>query len=82
MGWSSGSRLFADVAEIIRDVVDNEDDRASIYREMIMAFEARDCDTLDECTGIDHVLDEVLDRHFDDDEDDDYYFDEDDDDED
>ena len=61
MGWSSGSELFARIAEIIEsiDVLD-DDDRREIYTEMIAAFEDFDCDTLDECTGIDMVLDELL----------------------
>lgn len=60
MGWSSGSGLFADIAEVIADTVADEDDRGTIYEAMIEAFMDRDCDTLEECTGIDHVLDEVL----------------------
>lgn len=60
MGWSSGSGLFAEVAAVIADNVADEDDRRVIYEAMIEAFMDRDCDTLDECVGIDHVLDEVL----------------------
>ena len=60
MGWGSGSSLFADIAEVIADTVADEDDRRTIYEAMIEAFMDRDCDTLDECLGIDHVLDEVL----------------------
>lgn len=62
MGWSSGSGLFAEIAEVIADTVADEDDRRIIYEAMIEAFIDRDCDTLDECVGIDHVLDEVLDE--------------------
>lgn len=75
MGWSSGSGLFEEIAEIILDVVDDEDDRREIYQRMIEAFECRDCDTLAECVGIDHVLDEVLDEAYgepDEDEEDDW----------
>ena len=60
MGWSSGSGLFAEIAEVIADTVADEDDRRIIYEAMIEAFMDRDCDTLEECVGIDHVLDEVL----------------------
>lgn len=60
MGWASGSGLFADIAEVIADTVADEDDRRIIYEAIIEAFMDRDCDTLDECTGIDHVLDEAL----------------------
>jgi hypothetical protein len=60
MGWSSGSSLFADIAEVIANNVTDEDERKAVYTIMIESFIERDCDTLDECLGIDHVLDEVL----------------------
>lgn len=60
MSWSSGSALFARIAEVIESVISNEDDRAALYEEMIVAFEEFDCDTLHECTDIDPVLDELL----------------------
>lgn len=60
MGWSSGSSLFADIAEVIANNVTDEDERKAVYAIMIESFIERDCDTLDECLGIDHVLDEVL----------------------
>lgn len=60
MGWSSGSRLFSDIAEVIADNVADEEDRLVIYETMVSAFIDRDCDTLSECMGIDHVLDGVL----------------------
>lgn len=60
MGWSSGSSLFADIAEVIANNVTDEDERRAVYDAMIEAFTERDCDTLDECVGIDHILDEAL----------------------
>ena len=60
MGWNSGSSLFADIAEVIANSIANDDERRVVYEAMIEAFVERDCDTLDECLGIDHVLDEVL----------------------
>ena len=60
MGWSSGSRLFADIAEVIADNVTDEDERRTVYDAMIIAFIERDCDTLDKCFDIDHVLDAAL----------------------
>ena len=60
MGWSSGSGLFADIAEVIANSIANDDERRSVYDAMIEAFVERDCDTLDECLGIDHVLDAAL----------------------
>ena len=64
MGWSSGSRLFARVAEIIESVVTVEADRKEIYEVLIESFEEHDCDTLHECLGIDDVLDELLKEHY------------------
>lgn len=60
MGWSSGSGLFAEIAAVIAETVTDEDDRKAIYESMIEAFTERDCDTLEECTGIDYILDEAL----------------------
>lgn len=71
MGWSRGSELFGRIAEVIEAVVTNEVDRREIYSEMIAAFEEFDCDTLDECIDIDHVLDDLLKELSDDDDDED-----------
>lgn len=60
MGWASGSSLFADIAEVIADNVTDEDERRTVYDAMIASFMERDCDTLDECFDIDHVLDAAL----------------------
>jgi len=60
MGWSSGSSLFSRVSEIIGAVVHDTDDKREIYEELIAVFEDFDCDTLEECLGVDSVLDEVL----------------------
>ncbi len=68
MSWSSGSKLFSNLAEIIADTVRDEDDRVVIYKAMIAEFEAFDCDTLMECRDIDVILDEVLDELYDYDE--------------
>ena len=64
MGWNRGSELFARIAEVIETVVDDEDDRREIYTVMITAFEGFDCDTLEECTDIDYVLDELLEEAY------------------
>ena len=62
MSWSEGSRLFTRVAEIIESVVTNQSDRKEIYEMLIETFQDHDCDTLDECMGIDPILDELLDE--------------------
>lgn len=62
MSWSSGSRLFAGIAEIIADTISDENERKLLYKGMIAEFESFDCDTLLESKGIDHVLDDILDE--------------------
>jgi hypothetical protein len=70
MSWARGSELFSRIAELIEAYVPNENSRIEIYSEMISAFEEFDCDTLDECVGIDSVLDELLKETYDSDLDD------------
>lgn len=62
MGWASGSRLASELIDVAKVTITNEDERASFYEKMIYAFEDADCDTLDECVGIDDVFDEVWDE--------------------
>lgn len=59
MGWSSGSSLFGEVMEIIKNSVVDDAIRREIYEGMIPAFEDCDCDTLDECLDIDPVFDKI-----------------------
>ena len=60
MSWGRGSELFSDVAEIIAENVVDDNIRKLIYMGLIEAFQNYDCDTLDECTDIDPVLDTLL----------------------
>jgi hypothetical protein len=60
MGWSRGADLFSEIAQIILDHVRDEDDREAMYIELIELFQHYDCDNLDECVGVDFILDEVL----------------------
>jgi hypothetical protein len=60
MGWASGSRLLSSVVESIKTHVSDKETRSAIYVEIVDAFEDFDCDTLDECMGIDSVFDEYL----------------------
>lgn len=60
MGWTRGADLFAEIVEIIFDKVPDEDDRKAMYAELIELFTDYDCDNLNECEGIDFVLDEAL----------------------
>lgn len=69
MGWGSGSRLAGELVIIAKDVISDETERESFYEQMIASFEDFDCDTLDECLGIDVVYDDVWNRLYPDDED-------------
>lgn len=62
MGWASGSRLASELIDVAKVTITNEDERASFYEKMIYVFEDADCDTLDECLGVDDVFDEVWDE--------------------
>ena len=70
MGWSSGSSLFSDVAEIIAENVVDDNVRKLIYMRLIESFQNYDCDTLDECIDIDPVLDKLLEALVEEDEED------------
>lgn len=60
MGWASGSRLASRLIGVALEHISNEEERDNFYDEMIDAFEDADCDTLDECMGIDPVFDQRL----------------------
>jgi hypothetical protein len=71
MSWGRGSELFSDVAEIIAENVVDDNVRKLIYMRLIESFQNHDCDTLDECTDIDPVLDKLLEALVDEDDEDD-----------
>lgn len=60
MGWASGSMLVAQMVSGIKDLVDDKDTRKDVYMVMIEAATDFDCDTLDECLGIDPAFDDAL----------------------
>ncbi len=62
MGWSSGSRLAGELIEAAKDTISNPDDRQEFYELMIDRFKDFDCDTLDECVGIDPAFDDVWEK--------------------
>lgn len=59
MGWGSGSRLFSEIIEATVDVGIDKVTRKELYEKYMESFEDADCDTLDECVGIDDAFDEV-----------------------
>jgi hypothetical protein len=71
MGWTSGSSLACDLIVAAKSIISNEDERKDFYEQLILSFEEADCDTLDECVGIDEAFDEIWDSLRPSDEDDD-----------
>jgi hypothetical protein len=64
MGWSSGSGLFDDVIEAVKEHVPDDAARKNIYAKLIGAFEEHDWDTEEECLGKDPMFDAALrERH-------------------
>jgi hypothetical protein len=61
MGWASGSRLFSEIIEATVAVGVDKVTRKELYEQFMEKFEEFDCDTLDECKGIDDAFDEVWD---------------------
>jgi hypothetical protein len=59
MGWSTGSRIMAEIIEEVKDLELNYYTEESLYSRLIDIFENWDCDTLDECLGEDAAFDEV-----------------------
>lgn len=59
MGWASGSRLMCDIIDSLHNEGIDKEIRKNVYANLIEAFSEFDCDTLDECTGIDKAFDEA-----------------------
>jgi hypothetical protein len=60
MGWSSGSRVADDLIKALSETVDDDYVREAFYKKMIEIFEDHDCDTLDECCGVDAAFDSAF----------------------
>ena len=60
MGWSSGSRVADDLIKALLETVDDDYIREEFYKKMIEIFEDHDCDTLDECVGVDAAFDSAF----------------------
>lgn len=61
MGWSSGTRIFSEIIDVLKENVDDSA-REVIYEQLIEIFQEADCDNLDECLGEDDVFDDVWKR--------------------
>ena len=62
MGWSNGSELMGSIISSLNKSQLSDDIREAIYRDIIPTYLDADCDTLDECQGVDEVFDRVLDE--------------------
>lgn len=60
MGWSSGSRVADDLIKALQESVEDDYIREEFYKKMIEIFEDHDCDTLDECVGVDAAFDSAF----------------------
>jgi len=68
MGWGSGSAIMESIIQRLKPkrnkiyqgmfVLDAQD----VYEVLIKEFEDADCDTLNECLGVDAIFDEVYHR--------------------
>jgi hypothetical protein len=74
MGWSSGTMVFSEIIEVLKDTVGDIPTRSEIYSGLIQVFENADCDNLDECIGEDIAFDDVWNElHPSEDTDEEYY---------
>ena len=60
MGWASGSKLFEVILRTTVEYIPNSETRKEFYLPIYEAFCIADCDTLDECHGIDKAFDDLL----------------------
>ena len=65
MGWSSGSRVADDLIKALSETVEDDYVREEFYKKMIEIFEDHDCDTLDECVGVDAAFDSAFEEYTD-----------------
>ena len=61
MGFASGSEVMDTVIAAIQEHVDDDNIRVKMYEQIAEAFwGVMDCDTLDECMGVDPAYDKAL----------------------
>lgn len=64
MGWSSGTKVFRDVVEILKEKIDDFDLRVEMYVDLIDVFSNHDWDNYDEILGEDEAYDEAFKQLF------------------
>ncbi len=60
MGWSSGTGLFVDILEILKEKVEDDSTRREIILAILTSFEDADWDNLDEALDVDPVYDQIF----------------------
>lgn len=60
MGWARGAGFATAMIKTVQAFVPDGNARKAIYATLIDACEDEDCDTLDECTGVDPCFDMAL----------------------
>ena len=58
MGWASGSRLLSDIVLSTKKAIPKKY-RKEYYKLVINHFKSYDCDTVNECVGLDSEFDEA-----------------------
>jgi hypothetical protein len=64
MGWSEGSLIVSNMAEVILSCDLKPEQRHEILNALVLYVLANDCDTIDECRGMDPVLDAIIDEQW------------------
>ncbi len=66
MGWAAGSEILCEVASSAQKAMGehvSKDDRVEFYAELIEVFTQHDCDTIEECRGVDPALDVAVSQY-------------------
>lgn len=60
MGWASGSDLYSQVIDVLKEYIPKKEKRVEAHEILIQAFESMDWDTEVECLGEDEAFDEAM----------------------
>lgn len=64
MGWSEGSLMVSNVAEDVIHLGLTDGQKRTILSSLVKYVLENDCDTIDECRGMDPVLDAIIDEQW------------------
>lgn len=76
MGWSSGSGIMDEIISVVYESGIDLEKRKIIYARLIEVFAEQDCDTMDECLGIDKAFDLMYNEAYETEEEEDEGYDE------